>query len=97
MKTLMAAIKSAIDNYETPDSPEGLDAMRLLRSEYELAEIRIERVRHKQSLAGKATKRKLTKKEARRISLVRWAAGAGRGAVKRGTKKGKAPNKHICD
>ena len=74
MKTLMAAIKGALDNYETPDSPEGLDAaMRLLRSEYELAEIRLERVRSAQSLAGKATKRKLTKKEASRIAMVRWA------------------------
>ena len=31
---------------------------------------------------GKKSKRKLTKKEARRIAMVRWAAGAGRGAVK---------------
>jgi hypothetical protein len=41
---------------------------------------------------GKKSRRKLSKKEARRIAMVRWAAGAGRGAVKRGTKKGKAPN-----
>jgi hypothetical protein len=31
---------------------------------------------------GKKSRRKLTKKEARRIAMVRWAAGAGRGAVK---------------
>lgn len=31
---------------------------------------------------GKKSRRKLTKKEARRIAKVRWAAGAGRGAVK---------------
>jgi len=74
MKTLMAAIKGALDNYETPDSPEGLDAtMRLLRSEYQLADIRLERMRSAQSIAGKATKRKLTKKEARRIAKLRWA------------------------
>ena len=74
MKTLMAAIKNALDNYETPDSPEGLDAaMRLLRSEYELADIRLERMRSAQSLAGRATKRKLTKEEASRIAMVRWA------------------------
>lgn len=76
MKTLMAAIKGALDNYETPDSPEGLDAaMRLLRSEYELAEIRIERVRRKQSEAGKTTKRRLTKKDARAMAKLSWAAG----------------------
>ena len=86
MKTLMAAIKGALDNYEQPDRPEGLDAaMRLLRSEYELAEIRIEHVRRKQSLAGTATKRKLTKKEARRIAMVRWAAVFER-LAKRNTK-----------
>jgi hypothetical protein len=74
MKTLMAAIRGALGNYETPDSPEGLDAaMRLLRSEYELAEIRLERVRSAQSLAGRATKRKLTKDEATRIAKLRWA------------------------
>jgi len=74
MKTLMAAIKGALDNYETPDSPEGLDAaMRLLRSEYELADIRLERMRSAQSLAGRTTKRKLTKVEARRIAKLRWA------------------------
>ena len=76
MKTLMAAIKGSLDNYETPDSPEGLDAaMRLLRSEYELAEIRIERVRRKQSEAGKTTKRRLTKKDARAMAKLSWAAG----------------------
>ncbi len=48
------------------------------------------------SKGGKKSRRKLTKKEARRIAMVRWAAGAGRGAVKaRGTKKGKAPNNRI--
>jgi len=74
MKALMLAIKVALDNYETPDSPEGLDAaMRLLRSEYELADIRLERVRSAQSLAGRATKRELTKEEASRIAMVRWA------------------------
>lgn len=31
---------------------------------------------------GKKSRRKLTKKEARRIAMVRWAAGAGRGAEK---------------
>lgn len=31
---------------------------------------------------GKKSRRKLTKKEARRIAKVRWAAGAGRGTVK---------------
>ncbi len=77
MKALMIAIKGVLDNYETPDSPEGLDAaMHLLRSEYELAEIRLERVRRKQSLAGKTTSRKLSKREARRIALLRWGAGA---------------------
>ena len=35
--------------------------------------------------------------EMRRVASVRWAAGAGRGAVKRGTKKGKAPNAKLCD
>lgn len=35
------------------------------------------------SLGGKKSRRKLTKKEARRIAKVRWAAGAGRGAEKR--------------
>ena len=74
MKTLMAAIRGALDNYETPDSFEGLDAaMRLLRSEYELADIRLERVRSAQCLAGRATKRKLTKEEASRIAKLRWA------------------------
>ena len=34
------------------------------------------------SIGGKKSRRKLTKKEARRIAKVRWAAGAGRGAVK---------------
>ena len=46
---------------------------------------------------GKKSRRKLSKKEARRIAMVRWAAGAGRGAVKRGTKKGKAPNGKLSD
>ena len=74
MKTLMAAIKGALDNYETPDSPEELDAaMRLLRSEYELADIRLERMRSAQSLAGRTTKRKLPKVEATRIAKLRWA------------------------
>jgi len=42
---------------------------------------------------GKKSRRKLSKKEARRIAMVRWAAGAGRGADEaRRTKKGKAPN-----
>ena len=78
MKTLQTAIKNALENYETPDSPEGLsEAMRVLRMEYEFEEIRIDRVRKKQSQAGKETKRRLTKKEARRIAKVRWAAGAG--------------------
>ena len=31
---------------------------------------------------GKKSRRKLTKKEARRVAMVRWAAGAGRGAAK---------------
>ena len=76
MKTLMAAIRGALDNYEMPDSPEGMDdAMRLLRSEYELAEIRLERVRRKQSEAGKTTKRKLTKKDARAMAQKRWSDG----------------------
>ena len=76
MKALMAAIKGVLDNYETPDSPEGLDAaMRLLRSEYELAEIRAEMIRRKQSEAGKTTKRRLTKKAAREMAKKRWAAG----------------------
>ncbi len=45
------------------------------------------------SKGGKKSRRKLTKKEARRIAMVRWAAGAGRGADEaRRTKKGKAPN-----
>jgi hypothetical protein len=74
MKTLMAAIRGALDNYETPDSPEGLDAaMRLLRSEYEIAEIRLERMRSAQSLAGRTTKRNITKDEASRIAKIRWA------------------------
>ena len=74
MKTLMAAIRGALDNYVTPDSPEGLDAaMRLLRSEYEIAEIRLERMRSAQSLAGRTTKRNITKDEASRIAKIRWA------------------------
>jgi len=82
MKTLMAAIKGALDNYETPDSPEALDAaMRLLRSEYELADIRLERVRSAQSLAGRATKRTLTKEEASRIAMVRWAKKVVQNAI----------------
>ena len=45
------------------------------------------------AVGGAKSRRKLSKKEARRIAKVRWAAGAGRGAEKaRGTKKGKAPN-----
>lgn len=45
------------------------------------------------SIGGKKSRRKLTKKEARRIAKVRWAAGARRGADEaRRTKKGKAPN-----
>ena len=32
------------------------------------------------AIGGKKSRRKLTKKEARRIAMVRWAAGAGRGA-----------------
>lgn len=76
MKTLMAAIKGALDNYETPDSPEGMNAaMRLLRSEYERAEIRSDMIRRKQSEAGKTTKRKLTKKDARAMAKLSWAAG----------------------
>jgi hypothetical protein len=76
MKALMLAIKGALDNYETPDSPEGMDAaMRLLRSEYELAEIRADMIRRKQSEAGKTTKRRLTKKDARAMAKTRWAAG----------------------
>lgn len=76
MKALMAAIKGALDNYETPDSPEGLaSAMRTLRMEFEVAKVRIELVRRKQSLAGKATKRKLTKKDARAMAKLSWAAG----------------------
>lgn len=82
MKTLMVAIKGALDNYETPDSPEGLDAaMRLLRSEYELADIRLERVRSAQSFAGRTTKRKLTKEEASRIAMVRWAKKVVQNAI----------------
>lgn len=34
------------------------------------------------AIGGKKSRRKLTAKEARRIAKVRWAAGAGRGAVK---------------
>ena len=37
---------------------------------------------------GKKSRRKLTKKEARRIAMVRWAAGAGRGAVKKRKQSG---------
>ena len=37
---------------------------------------------------GKKSRRKLTKKEARRIAMVRWAAGAGRGAVKASKQSG---------
>ena len=50
------------------------------------------------AVGGKKSRRKLTKKEARRIALVRWAAGAGRGADEtRRTKKGKAPNAKSSD
>lgn len=43
MKALTLAIKGALDNYEQPDSPEGLDAaMRWLRTECEMAEIELE-------------------------------------------------------
>ena len=34
------------------------------------------------AVGGAKSRRKLSKKEARRIAMVRWAAGAGRGAVK---------------
>ena len=34
------------------------------------------------AVGGAKSRRKLSKKEARRIAKVRWAAGAGRGAVK---------------
>lgn len=45
---------------------------------------------------GAKSRRKLSKKEARRIAKVRWAAGAGRGAVKASSeKKTQAPNKKI--
>jgi NAD(P)H-hydrate repair Nnr-like enzyme with NAD(P)H-hydrate dehydratase domain len=40
------------------------------------------------SKGGKKSRRKLTKKEARRIAKVRWAAGAGRGAVKASKQSG---------
>lgn len=47
---------------------------------------------------GKKSRRKLSKKEARRIAKVRWAAGAGRGVDEaRRTKKGKAPNVRMSD
>ena len=47
---------------------------------------------------GKKSRRKLTKKEARRIAKVRWAAGAGRGAVKASKQSGAgSATKHICD
>ena len=45
------------------------------------------------AVGGAKSRRKLSKKEARRIAKVRWAAGAGRGADEaRGTNKGEAPN-----
>jgi hypothetical protein len=50
------------------------------------------------SKGGKKSRRKLSKKEARRIAMVRWAAGAGRGVDEaRRTKKGKAPNAPVSD
>jgi len=46
---------------------------------------------------GKKSRRKLTKKEARRIAMVRWAAGAGRGAVKASKQSGAgSQNKEIA-
>jgi hypothetical protein len=47
---------------------------------------------------GKKSRRKLTKKEARRIAMVRWAAGAGRGAVKASKQSGAGSQNHrICE
>jgi len=37
---------------------------------------------------GKKSRRKLTKKEARRIAMVRWAAGAGGGCRKESDEEG---------
>jgi hypothetical protein len=34
------------------------------------------------AVGGAKSRRKLSKKEARRIAMVRWAAGAGMGAIK---------------
>ena len=46
---------------------------------------------------GKKSRRKLTKKEARRIAMVRWAAGAGRGAVKASKQSGAgSQNGKLC-
>ena len=44
---------------------------------------------------GKKSRRKLTKKEARRIAMVRWAAGAGRGAVKASKQSGAGSQNHV--
>ena len=47
---------------------------------------------------GKASRRKLTKKEARRIAMVRWAAGAGRGASQARARNGASTgNEKLCD
>lgn len=40
------------------------------------------------AVGGVKSRRKLSKKEARRIAKVRWAAGAGRGAVKASKQSG---------
>lgn len=40
------------------------------------------------AVGGAKSRRKLSKKEARRIAKVRWAAGAGRGAVKASKQSG---------
>ncbi len=49
------------------------------------------------SKGGKKSRRKLTKKEARRIAKVRWAAGAGRGAVKLCKQSGAGSATHRLD